>query len=51
MSKITFKPTVNRMTKEELQGYLKAKRQGNGSHKSKKDYNRKDKSWRVHFER
>lgn len=37
---IKFDPTKRKMSPEELQGYLKAKRQGNGVHKSKKAYNR-----------
>lgn len=37
---IKFDPTKRKMVPEELQMYLKAKRQGNGAHKSKKDYNR-----------
>jgi hypothetical protein len=35
------------MSREELEQYMKAKKQGNGKHKSKKDYNRKNKNWKV----
>jgi hypothetical protein len=41
--KIKFDQTKRKMVDEELQQYMKAKRQGNGSHKSKKDYSRKAK--------
>lgn len=40
---ITVKPTNKKMTKEELDGYLKAKAMGGGLFKSKKTYNRKEK--------
>jgi hypothetical protein len=45
MIKFTLKPrdVHGKMGPEELQNFLKAKRQGNGSNKSKKDYNRKQK--------
>lgn len=43
MLKIIIKPSnKHKMDSEEVQDYLKLKR-GNGSHKSKKDYNRKNK--------
>lgn len=38
--KISFDPTKRKMSKEELQLHLQAKR-GCGAHKSNKDYNRK----------
>lgn len=39
-----YKPKSHnlKMTSEELQSYLQAKRQFTGSHRSKKDYNRKE---------
>jgi hypothetical protein len=43
MLKITIKPpNKHKMDSEEVQDYLKLKR-GNGGHKSKKDYSRKNK--------
>ena len=42
----TVKINTRKMGHDELQSYLKAKRMGNGGHKSKKDYTRKGvKSW------
>jgi hypothetical protein len=48
MSQATSKIKVNqrKMGYEELQTYLKAKKQGNGKHKSPKDYNRKNNKWK-----
>lgn len=39
--KIKAKDFKRKMSAEELDSYLKTKRQGNGSHKSKKAYDRK----------
>lgn len=35
-----------KMSKEELEKYLQEVKRGAGAHKSKKDYNRKDKKYR-----
>jgi hypothetical protein len=45
MIKLTFKPrdAKRKMTAEELQYHIQSKKQGNGAHKSKKDYSRKSK--------
>ncbi|MEK5205215.1 hypothetical protein NST55_28645 [Bacillus sp. FSL R10-2789] len=39
--KIQAKSYKRKMSSEELQEFMKAKRQGNGAHKSKKAYDRK----------
>lgn len=39
--KLKAKSHNRKMSAEELQAYMKSKRQGNGAHKSKKDYSRK----------
>lgn len=41
--KIKAKDFKRKMSSEELQSYMKAKRQGNGMHKNKKAYDRKRK--------
>lgn len=45
MLKITSKINQRKMGEEELQSYLKSKKQS-GGHRSKKDYNRKNKEWK-----
>lgn len=38
-----------KMSSEELQEHMKNTRQGVGTHKNRKKYNRKDKSWKGEY--